>query len=199
VSAPEWGPVLLDLARASLLDALKLEHPATEHSEPWLNDPGACFITLRRLDQLRGCVGSVRAYRPLREDVWSNARAAAFSDTRFPPVRREELPEIHLEVSLLSAPEPVVVTCEEDACRILRPGLDGVIFEWGGSRSTFLPQVWEQLADPLDFLGHLKHKAGLPPRFWASDVKLWRYAVTKWEEEKGRKGPEGLKGQQEKP
>jgi AmmeMemoRadiSam system protein A len=182
VSAPEWGPVLLGLARASLLDALKLEHPGTEHSEPWLDDPGACFVTLRRLDRLRGCVGSVRAYRPLREDVWSNARAAAFSDTRFPPVRCEEMPEIRLEVSLLSAPEPVVVTCEEEACRILRPGSDGVIFEWGGSRSTFLPQVWEQLADPLDFLGHLKHKAGLPTRFWAPDVKLWRYAVTKWEE-----------------
>lgn len=183
MSRPEWGPVLLDLARASLIEALKLGR-AGEHREPWLEDPGACFVTLRRLGQLRGCVGSIRAWRPLREDVWINARAAAFNDTRFAPVDPGEMPEIRLEISLLSAPEPVAVTCETDACRILRPGADGVIFEWGDCRSTFLPQVWDQLPDPLDFLGHLKHKAGLPPRFWAPDVKLWRYAVTKWEEEK---------------
>ena len=184
MSRPEWGPVLLDLARASLLEALKLRRAdeVREHHESWLEDPGACFVTLRRLGQLRGCVGSIRAYRPLREDVWSNARAAAFHDTRFSPVGPGEMPEIHLEISLLSAPEPVAVTCEDDACQILRPGSDGVIFEWGQCHSTFLPQVWDQLPDPLDFLAHLKHKAGLPPRFWAPDVKLWRYAVTKFEE-----------------
>lgn len=184
MSRPEWGPVLLDLARGSLLEALKLGRGG-DHREPWLEDPGACFVTLRQREgQLRGCVGSIRAYRPLREDVRSNARAAAFHDTRFAPVEPGEMPEIRLEISLLSAPEPVVVTCEDDACRLLRPGSDGVIFEWGECRSTFLPQVWDQLPDPLEFLGHLKHKAGLPPRFWAPDVKLWRYAVTKWEEER---------------
>ncbi len=184
MSGPEWGPVLLDLARASLLEALKLGRAGDhdEHREPWLEDPGACFVTLRRSGQLRGCVGSIHAYRPLREDVRSNARAAAFSDNRFPPLAPGEMPEIRVEISLLAAPEPVEVTCEADACRILRPGSDGVIFEWGQCRSTFLPQVWEQLPDPLDFLGHLKHKAGLPPRFWAPDVKLWRYAMTKFEE-----------------
>lgn len=181
MSAPEWGPVLLDLARGSLLEALRLGQ-AGEHGEPWLQEPGACFVTLRRSGHLRGCVGSIRAYRPLRNDVWSNARAAAFSDNRFSSLEPGEMPEISVEVSLLSVPEPVIVTCEDEACRILVPNSDGVIFEWGSCRSTFLPQVWEQLPDPLDFLGHLKHKAGLPPRFWAPDVKLWRYAVTKWEE-----------------
>jgi AmmeMemoRadiSam system protein A len=182
MSEPEWGPVLLDLARESLLEALKLDREHHAYRETWLEDPGACFVTLRRLGQLRGCVGSIRAYRPLRDDVWSNARAAAFSDTRFPPLAPGEMAEIQVEISLLSVPEPVAVTCEADACHILCPGSDGVIFEWGNCRSTFLPQVWEQLPDPLDFLGQLKHKAGLPPRFWAPDVKLWRYAVTKFEE-----------------
>jgi AmmeMemoRadiSam system protein A len=181
LSRPEWGPVLLDLARASLSEALHLGRGG-EHREPWLEEPGACFVTLRRLDRLRGCVGSIRAYRPLREDVWENARAAAFHDNRFPPLDPGEMPEIRLEISLLTTPEPVAVTCEDDACRLLRPGSDGVIFEWGSCRSTFLPQVWEQLPDPLDFLGQLKHKAGLPPRFWAPDVKLSRYAVVKFEE-----------------
>lgn len=180
MSIPEQGRVLLALARGSLLEALKLGE-AGEYREAWLEEPGACFVTLRRLGRLRGCVGSVRAYRPLREDVWSNARAAAFSDSRFPPLDPGEMPEIRVEISLLSAPEPIAITCEDDACRILTPS-DGVIFEWGSCRSTFLPQVWEQLPDPVEFLGHLKHKAGLSPRFWAPDVKLWRYAVTKWEE-----------------
>lgn len=174
------GTVLLALARGSLLEALRLGQ-AGEYRDPWLEEPGACFVTLRNGGQLRGCVGSVRAYRPLREDVWSNARAAAFSDTRFPRLVAEEMPDITVEVSLLSPPEPVLVTCEDDACRVLTPA-DGVIFEWGDCRSTFLPQVWEQLPDPRSFFAHLKHKAGLPPDFWAPDVKLWRYGVTKWEE-----------------
>jgi len=182
VSHPGWGPVLLDLARGSLLEALHLGRGA-DHPELWLDDPGACFVTLRRLGELRGCVGSIHAYRPLREDVWSNARAAAFSDNRFPPLDADEMPEIRLEVSLLTPPEPVEVSDEADACRILRPGVDGVILEWGDHRGTFLPQVWEQLPDPHDFLAQLKRKAGLPPGFWAEDVELWRYAVEKWEEE----------------
>lgn len=174
------GAVLLALARGSLLDALRLGQ-AGEHPESWLEEQGACFVTLRSRGQLRGCVGTVRAWRPLREDVWSNARAAAFSDTRFPRLVAEEMPDITVEVSLLSPPEPVLVTCQDDACRVLTPS-DGVIFEWGDCRSTFLPQVWEQLPDPRDFFAHLKRKAGLPPDFWAPDVRLWRYGVTKWEE-----------------
>jgi AmmeMemoRadiSam system protein A len=175
------GRVLLAIARESLAEFFGLEKPA-DHPESWLKEPGATFVTLRRAGFLRGCVGSLRAYRPLRQDVYANARAAAFSDTRFPPLTRDEFAEVEFEVSLLSEPEPLAAASEEEAGNALRPGIDGVILEWGDCRSTFLPQVWEQLPEPLEFLEHLKRKAGLPPGFWHADLRLWRYSVTKWEE-----------------
>lgn len=184
------GDILLAIARESLAAALDLGRE-TPRDEPWLHEPGATFVTLRRLGGLRGCVGSIQPYRPLLDDVRSNARAAAFSDTRFPPVRRDEYPELSVEVSLLSPCEPFEFDGQEDALARLRPGIDGIVFEFQGRRSTFLPQVWEQLPDPRDFLTHLKRKAGLPAAFWHPDVKLWRYTVMKWAE-----SPEVLLGPQ---
>ena len=179
----ERGRTLLRIARRSLAEALGLGGGPGSDDEPWLREPGATFVTLRRRGDLRGCVGSILAYRPLFEDVWRNARASAFHDTRFRPVLPAELPEIAVEVSLLSSPEPLACPSETAAFRLLRPGVDGVIFEYGEHRSTFLPQVWEQLPDPRDFLGHLKTKAGLPSGFWSPEVRLSRYTVLKWEEE----------------
>ncbi len=178
------GRLLLRIARESLIEALGLGE-AADHREPWLREPGACFVTLTSGGRLRGCVGTIRAYRPLQDDVRFNARASAFHDSRFAPVRRDEFPELAFEVSLLSCPEPLpAFACEEEALAILRPGVDGVILEMGSYRSTFLPQVWEQLPDPWDFLAHLKHKAGLPEDFWSPDVRLQRYTVRKWVEGK---------------
>ena len=177
----ERGDILLTIARESLAAALGLGTEAFR-DEPWLHEPGATFVTLRRLGGLRGCVGSIQPYRPLLDDVRNNARAAAFSDTRFPPVRRDEYSELSVEVSLLSPCEPLEVESQEEALARLRPEVDGVVFEFQGRRSTFLPQVWEQLPDPWDFLAQLKRKAGLPPAFWHSDVRLWRYTVMKWAE-----------------
>jgi hypothetical protein len=91
-------------------------------------------------------------------------------------------PEIAVEVSLLSPPQPIAFRDEADAQAQLVPGADGVIFEYGHHRSTFLPQVWAELAAPAEFMGHLKYKAGLPPDFWDPAVKLSRYAVVKWRE-----------------
>jgi AmmeMemoRadiSam system protein A len=179
----ERGRVLLRIARAALAQALGAGSVAANLDEPWLREPGATFVTLRRADgELRGCVGSIEAQRPLAEDVAHNAVAAAFHDSRFPPLAPRELPEISLEVSLLSPPEPLPVLSEAEALRLLRPGVDGVILEYRGRRGTFLPQVWEQLPDPRDFLAHLTTKAGLPRGFWAPEVRLSRYTVRKWEE-----------------
>lgn len=177
--AEEQGRILLAIARESLAAALGLGQEETR-DEPWLCDLGATFVTLRELGDLRGCIGSIRAYRPLLDDVRSNARAAAFSDTRFPPVEAWEYRDISVEVSLLSPCEPLELGCEEEALARLRPGIDGIVFEFRERRSTFLPQVWEQLPNPWDFLAHLKRKAGLPPAFWDAEVKLWRYTVVKW-------------------
>lgn len=176
------GTLLLQIARESVAEALGLGSGAT-YDEPWLREAGACFVTLLRRGDLRGCVGSVRAYRELFEDVWSNARASAFHDDRFPPVTPRELPEIAVEISLLSAPEPLCCASEEEALHLLRPGTDGVILEAGACRATFLPQVWEQLPEPSDFLMHLKRKAGLSASYWSPEVQLYRYGVRKWQED----------------
>jgi len=176
------GATLLRMARGSLAEALGVGPAAKVENLPWLREPGATFVTLRLRGSLRGCVGSIEARRPLGEDVRQNALAAAFQDPRFPPLEPRELPGITLEVSLLSPPEPLPAANEAEALRLLRPGIDGVVFEYGGHRSTFLPQVWEQLPDPRDFLDHLRRKAGLPDGFWAPEVRLSRYGVQKWEE-----------------
>jgi AmmeMemoRadiSam system protein A len=179
----ERGRALLRIARESLAEALGFGKAPEEPGDPWLREPGATFVTLRRRGELRGCVGSILACRPLFEDVWHNAWASAFRDTRFPPVAPEELAEIAVEVSLLSPPEPLVCASEAETLRLLRPGIDGVILECGENRGTFLPQVWEQLPDPREFLDHLRHKAGLRPGFWSPEVRLSRYTVLKWVEE----------------
>ena len=147
-----------------------------------MQQPGASFVTLTRQGELRGCIGSLEAHRPLERDVRENALGAALRDPRFMPLSRGEFDAIRVEVSLLSASEPLEVADEAAALAALRPHVDGVVFEYGHLRSTFLPQVWEQLPDPDQFLAHLKRKAGLPMDFWAEQVRLSRYTVTKWKE-----------------
>lgn len=178
----ERGRRLLQLARRSIEDKLGAAAGAPAAGEPWLRAPGATFVTLMHNGRLRGCIGSLEARRPLGEDVSANAEAAAFRDPRFPPLTADELAETDIEVSLLSPAEMLDAADEASAIAQLRPGVDGVIFEYGRHRSTFLPQVWEQFADPADFLHHLKYKAGLPPDFWHAGVKVSRYTVDKWRE-----------------
>jgi AmmeMemoRadiSam system protein A len=175
------GRVLLPLARAAIATQLGLAH-AADDDLPWLKSSGACFITLTLASKLRGCIGTLRAHRALAEDVKANAVAAAFRDPRFPPLEAGEFPGIALEVSVLSALEPLVFTDEPDALRQLRAGVDGVVFEYGHHAGTFLPQVWEDFREPPEFLAHLKYKAGLPPDFWDREVRISRYTVLKWRE-----------------
>ena len=175
------GHVLLPLARAAIAAQLGLSHTASE-DRPWLKMSGACFITLTLESKLRGCIGTLRAHRPLVEDVKANAVAAAFRDPRFPPLAGGEFSSVALEISVLSALEPLRFSDEPDALRQLRAGVDGVVFEYGHHTGTFLPQVWEDFKEPSDFLAHLKNKAGLPPDFWDVEVRLSRYTVSKWRE-----------------
>jgi AmmeMemoRadiSam system protein B/AmmeMemoRadiSam system protein A len=178
----ERGKTLLEIARSEI--AAGLGHEATRPTDAgWLLEPGASFVTLTRRGELRGCVGSLEAHRPLGTDVRENALAAAFRDPRFMPLSRAEFDDVRVEVSLLSPTETLAVASEADALAVLRPNVDGVVFEYGHHRSTFLPQVWEQLPDPAEFLAYLKRKAGLPMDFWAEQVRLSRYTVTKWKEQ----------------
>ena len=179
----QHGELLLSIARTSIAEALGLENDGYPEEPPaWLLEDGACFITLTQKGQLRGCIGSLEPHRPLIDDVKSNARSAAFKDPRFEPLSADEFSITEVEVSLLSATEALHFSSEEDALTQLRPGTDGVIFEYRNHRSTFLPQVWEQLPSTETFMAHLKNKAGLSADFWADEVKLSRYTVSKWKE-----------------
>ena len=185
-AASQWpddaGPVLLALARAAIASELGM-NPRVHDDQSWLRQPGASFVTLTAGGRLRGCIGTLRAHRALIADVKANAAGAAFRDPRFKPLPAAEFSEISVEVSVLSALEQMTVADEQDAIRQLRPGVDGVVFQYGHHSGTFLPQVWENFGDPADFLAHLRYKAGLPPDFWDSEVQLSRYAVTKWRED----------------
>lgn len=175
------GATLLPIARASIALALGRSLVAAEDAL-WLQEPGACFVTLTQWGQLRGCIGTLEARRPLLADVKANAVAAALRDPRFAPLAVTELEHTEIEVSLLSPMQAMHFDNEADALAQLRPGIDGVVLEFERYRSTFLPQVWEQLPAASDFLAQLKHKAGLPPGFWAKGLRLHRYSVRKWKE-----------------
>ncbi len=177
----EQGKAMLSIARASIEAGLGRQ-AGYDISAPWLQQPGAVFVTLTRGGQLRGCRGSVEPHRRLGSDIVENARASAFADPRFPPVTLPELPHLLVEVSLLGPTEPLQFSSEEDALRQLRPGVDGLVLACNRNRGTFLPQVWEKLRDPGQFLGHLKLKAGLPAGFWSDELRLYRYGVQKWSE-----------------
>lgn len=172
------GTTLLAIARAAI--ATRASEGRGDWSEPWLREPGASFVTLKLEDELRGCIGTLQPHRALGDDVAHNAFASAYRDPRFPPVDDREMPRLQVEVSLLSPREAMAVGSEAEALAALRPGVDGVVIQYGGLGSTFLPQVWESLPEPREFLRHLRHKAGLPADFWHADMKVWRYTVEKF-------------------
>lgn len=180
----EHGSILPDIARDAIANAVNVPRAAAvfDKKAPWLAEWGASFVTLMLDDALRGCVGTVQAHQPLLVDIEHNAVCAALNDPRFPPLERSELAAVRIEVSLLSTPQPFDFTDESDALMRLRPGVDGIVLEYGHHRSTFLPQVWSVLVEPEQFFAELKRKAGLPGDFWAEDIKLSRYTVHKWRE-----------------
>jgi uncharacterized protein len=182
VDCSKTGAVLLPIARAAIARELDLAAAADE-SAPWLDEPHASFVTLKIDAELRGCIGSIEAKRSLLADLKSNAVGAAFRDPRFAPLTRREFAGTTIEVSLLSTPRllPFAAT-EAGLIAQLMPLRDGVLLEMGGLRATFLPQVWESLPDPRDFLAELKLKAGLPKNFWSPQLRVSLYQVQKWGE-----------------
>lgn len=177
----ELGNMLLAHARNAIAERFG-RHGGATHRHAALDQPGASFVTLTQQGDLRGCIGSLEAHRPLGLDVRENALAAAFRDPRFAPLAVEEFEHTRVEVSLLTPAMAISFRDEADFLAQLRPGVDGIVFQYGRHRSTFLPQVWESLPEPQQFMQQLKRKAGLPPNFWHETVSIARYEVTKWKE-----------------
>jgi len=179
------GRQLTQLARAAIAQALAaptLTCDLIDRQADWLQQPAATFVTLTQQGRLRGCIGSLVARRALLIDVQANAVAAALQDSRFAPLTPAELGATQVEVSVLSAQQPMLFDSQAQALALLQPGVDGVVLACGRFRSTFLPQVWEQLPSPAVFLAHLKQKAGLPADFWSPELRLSRYTVAKFKE-----------------
>jgi AmmeMemoRadiSam system protein A len=170
---------LLEIARAAIRGGLVGQRPNVDLTQLMasLRVPGATFVTLEIDSELRGCIGTLEAHRPLALDVAHNAHAAAYDDPRFAPLANVEFERLQIHISLLSSPEPLCATSEADLIRQVRPGIDGLILQDRGYRATLLPAVWESVADPREFLSHLKRKAGLPPDHWSRTIKISRYTV----------------------
>ncbi|MBT4934882.1 MAG: AmmeMemoRadiSam system protein B [Rhodospirillaceae bacterium] len=174
----EHGVTLLALASDSINHGLADGTPAPINLVDFpaaITAPGASFVTLKKNGQLRGCIGSAQAHRPLVTDVTDNAFASAFRDHRFSPLMVDELVGLELSISVLSPSSPMSITSEKDLLKQLRPQIDGLIIEDKGMRALFLPSVWRQLPQPEQFLGHLKAKAGMARGHWSPTFKAWRF------------------------
>jgi AmmeMemoRadiSam system protein A len=143
----------------------------------------ATFVTLTLHGQLRGCIGSLIAHRPLLDDLISNAQSAAFHDPRFTPLTPTEFAVIKIEVSLLSEPKLVTYTNKAQLKSLIRTGEDGVILRLGNHQATFLPQVWEELSDFEPFFAHLGMKAGIGSDPLAYHPEVYTYQVEKIKED----------------
>lgn len=175
------GQALVRLARQTM--AAELGRPVVAVTPEILADSAlqarhGTFVTLHLYGELRGCIGSLIAEEPLVEGVRRNAINAAFQDTRFSPLTATELDEVDIEVSVLTAPAPLEYSDGGDLVAKLRPNIDGVIISQGYARATFLPQVWEQLPEPAEFLAHLCRKAGLAMDAWRNgNLQVSTYQV----------------------
>ena len=176
---------------------LRLAREAMEHSvrgkklppldrnslTPHLREQGVSFVTLTIDSELRGCIGALEAYQPLVDDVREHAVAAALDDPRFRPVDETELDKIKLEVSRLTAPQLLEYSSNTDLLAKLRPHIDGVILKSDFRRATFLPQVWDKISNPEDFLDHLCAKMGAKSNLWRNTkLQVYIYQVEEFHE-----------------
>lgn len=184
----EEKQLLLELARQALQQGVsgRALPPIDLSTLPEsLRQPGATFVTLTHHGELRGCVGTLEAYQPLAEDVREHAVAAALQDFRFPPVSADEVPGLEIEISWLTPPKPLEYSDAQDLMKRLRPGIDGVLLRDSIRRATFLPQVWEKLPDPAQFLDHLCMKMGLEANAWLyKKLNVYTYQVEEFHEVK---------------
>ncbi len=167
VLTEEQGRSLLQTARQTIAGGLGVvaEENSPVHDTA-LDAQYATFVTLKINGALRGCIGNLVPVGSVLDGVKRNAVHAAFNDSRFPALTDAELANVQIDISVLSQPRPLEYRDGDDLLEKLRPGRDGVILKLGGASATFLPQVWEQLPVPENFLGHLCQKAGLTATAW---------------------------------
>ena len=169
----QHGEILLALGRKSIAERLGVQFSGYGQGDlqELLNDATlqrdhATFVTLKRNGQLRGCIGNLTPCGTVVEGVARNAVNSAFNDHRFSPLEVGEFDEIQIEISILSQPQLLEYDDWGDLVGKLRVGVDGVTISKDRASATFLPQVWEQLTVPDQFLTHLCRKASLSADAW---------------------------------
>ncbi len=183
---PSEQNLLLQIARQALENAVRgkpLPELNLNELPEALQELGASFVTLTIDRHLRGCIGALDPYQPLAKDVQEHAVAAGLQDFRFPRVTPDELPRIEIEVSALTPRKPLKYTSPEELATKLRPKVDGVILQDVFKKATFLPQVWEKLPEPVEFLTHLCLKMGSPGDLWRKKhLDVYTYQVQEFHE-----------------
>jgi hypothetical protein len=181
---------LLELARSTIKKAVQGEEvpePKTRDIPTPFAEQRACFVTLTKDGQLRGCIGNIFPRESLYTGVMHMARGAALNDFRFPAVRANEVDQLEIEISVLTVPQPLAYGSPHELLDKLRPGVDGVVLRFGPKEATYLPQVWAQLPDKEEFLSHLAEKADLSPSAWKStEAKVLTYQVEAFREKEER-------------
>ncbi|MCU7939540.1 MAG: AmmeMemoRadiSam system protein A [gamma proteobacterium symbiont of Bathyaustriella thionipta] len=176
----EEQQILHDIAQKSIQTGLTQQHPLAvtlnDYAEH-LQQKRATFVTLNINKQLRGCIGTLKPFRALVDDISHNAYAAAFSDPRFPALRQAEFSQLDYHLSILSDTSPMAFNSEADLLTQIRPGIDGLVLSDQNQQGTFLPSVWEQLPTAEEFLQQLKRKAGFPADYWSDSLSIRRYTV----------------------
>jgi uncharacterized protein len=179
---------LLSLARKAIENYFKtkqiMEPKRGDVPSASLLQSGACFVTLHLSGELRGCIGSLEAHRPLVYDVINNALASAFEDTRFYPLTPSELARVKISISYLTPAKPLIVKDADDLLAKIKPHRTGLILEKGWARATFLPAVWDEIATKEEFLSHLCMKAGLGAEAWKNTqgMKFQTYEADEFSE-----------------
>jgi len=170
---------LLEIARRSLEESVHGRRLPSFHLDSrTLTSPGAAFVTLKKGGELRGCIGMMEPIEPLYVAVARMARAAALEDPRFPPVAKVELPDIRLDISVLT-PLERVLSAEE-----IEVGKHGLRIERGGLCGVLLPQVAREYNwDRVQFLRQTCRKAGLPEDAWEKGAQVFKFSAEVFGEE----------------
>ena len=176
-----YSEYLLNLCRNVILSRFNKGTIYTGHA-PVFNQIGACFVTLKKNNSLRGCIGSIIAHQPLINDIVQHSKDAAFRDPRFNPVAENEVDSLTIDISLLSEPKKICFKDEQDLLDQMVPFKDGIIIKDKNYQAVYLPCVWEDLPDKVMFLNSLKMKAGLPPEYFSNTFEAYRFSTVYIEE-----------------
>ena len=176
-----YSNYMLKLVRDVISSKFNKSEVITNHT-PVFDEDGACFVTLKKFGNLRGCIGSIIAHRPLIEDLVVHSKNSAYHDPRFKPVEENEIKDLKINISLLSKPKPIEFSNEEDLLNKIIPNIDGIIIKDKGYQAVYLPSVWEELPDKEVFLKSLKMKAGLSPDYFSKTFEAYRFRAEYIEE-----------------